>query len=66
MIALVTADKYELILSVRDSKAEMARLLGVEISTVCRSIAQNKISIKKFNGHRYKIIEISDEEDNNE
>lgn len=64
MIAIVTADKFELILAVRDTKAEIARLLDVEISTVCRSITRGAISINKFNGHKYKIIEIDEKEDN--
>ena len=61
---LVTADKYELPLAVRDTVGEIADLLGRLKYDVYASISKKQVSQEKYNGFRYKIIKIDiDEED---
>lgn len=61
---LVTADKYELPLAVRDTVGEIADLLGRLKYDVYASISKKQVSQEKYNGFRYKIIKVDiDEED---
>lgn len=61
---LVTADKYELPLAVRDTAGEIADLLGRLKYDVYASISKKSVSQEKYNGFRYKIIKVDiDEED---
>lgn len=62
---LVTADKYELPLAVRDNVGEIADLIGRLKYDVYSSISKKQVSQDTYNGFRYKIIKvvIDDEED---
>lgn len=61
---LVTADKYELPLAVRDTVGEIADLLGRLKYDVYASISKKQVSQEKYNGFHYKIIKVDiDEED---
>ena len=64
---LVTADKYELPLAVCDSTSEVAELLGRWRGDILTTISRKSVSQDTFNGHRYRIIkvDIDDEEDDN-
>lgn len=64
---LVTADKYELPLAVCDSTGEVAEILGRSRGDILSTISRKSVSQDTFNGHRYRIIkvEIDDEEDDN-
>lgn len=62
---LVTADKYELPLAVRDNVGEIADLIGRLKYDVYHTISKKKVSQGTYNGFHYKIIKvvIDDEED---
>lgn len=61
---IITADKYELPLAVRDNVGEIADLLGKLKYDVYASISRKQVSQKKYNGFHYKIIQVEiDEED---
>lgn len=62
---LVTADKYELPLAVRDTAAEIGELIGRLKFEVFSAISRKNVSQEKYNGHRFRIIKvvIDDEED---
>lgn len=61
---LVTADKYELPLAVRDTVGEIADLLGRLKYDVYASISKKQVSKERYNGFHYKIIKVDiDEED---
>ena len=60
---LVTADKYELPLAVRDSVGEIADLIGRLKYDVYASISKKQVSQEKYNGFHYKIIKVDIEED---
>lgn len=61
---LITADKYELPLAVRDSVGEIADLLCRLKYDVYATISKKQVSQEKYNGFRYKIIKVDiDEED---
>lgn len=62
---LVTADKYELPLAVRDNVGEIATLIGRLKYDVYHTISKKNVSQDTYNGFHYKIIKvvIDDEED---
>lgn len=61
---IVTADEYELPLAVRDTVGEIADLLGRLVGDVRVSMSRKNVSSTTYNGHRYKIIRVNiDEED---
>lgn len=61
---LVTADKYELPLAVRDNVGEIADLIGRLKYDVYRTISKKHVSQDTYNGFHYKIIKVEiDEED---
>lgn len=62
---IVTADKYELPLAVRDTAGEIADLLGRYVWDVRSMISRKTVSRETYNGHEFKIIkvEIDDEDD---
>ena len=62
---LVTADKYELPLAVRDNVGEIADLIGRLKYDVYHTISKNNVSLNTYNGFKYRIIKvvIDDEED---
>lgn len=61
---IITADKYELPLAVRDSVGEIADLLGRLKYDVYTTISKKQVSQKKYNGFNYRIIMVEiDEED---
>lgn len=55
---LVTADKYELPLAVRDSAGEIADLLGRQRGEIFSAISRKAVSQNTYNGFGYKIISI--------
>lgn len=57
----VTKDKYELPLAVSDSIRELARMRGVNASTISHAI--NGIDGKNFVRSKYKAVEIDEDED---
>lgn len=61
---LVTADKYEFPLAVRDSVVEIADLLGRSRYDVYATISKKQVSKYPYNGFKYRIIKVEiDEED---
>ena len=61
---LITADRYELPLAVRDDVGEIADLLGRMKYDVYRTISKKQVSQEKYNGFHYRIIKVDiDEED---
>lgn len=61
---LVTADKYELPLAVRDNVGEIADLIGRLKYDVYSTISKKQVSQDTYNGFHYKIIKVEiDEED---
>lgn len=61
---IVTADKYELPLAVRDSVGEIADLLGRHRGEIQTMITRKYVSQGKYNGFRYRVIRVNiDEED---
>lgn len=56
---LVTADKYELPLAVRDSAGEIADLLGRPRSDIYSAITRKAVSQDTYNGFRYKIVTVN-------
>ena len=60
----VTADEYELPLAVRDTVVEIASLLGQFVGDVRSMISRKNASRYTYNGHKYKIVKVDiDEED---
>ena len=65
IFAIVTADEYEQPLAVCDTLGEIAKLTGRSKYDIPHTIRHNQVSQQPYNGHRYKIIriDIDDEED---
>ena len=63
---LVTADKYELPLAVRDTVDEIADLLGRLKYDVYSTISKKSVSKYPYNGFKYKIIKIEVDDDDEE
>lgn len=61
---LITADKYELPLAVRDTVGEIGDLLGRLKYDVLATISKKQVSKYPYNGFKYRIIKVEiDEED---
>lgn len=60
---LVTADRYELPLAVRDSVGEIADLIGRSKYDVYATISKHQVSQGTYNGFKYKIIKIEVDDD---
>lgn len=63
---LVTADKYELPLAVRDNVGEIADLLGRSKYDVYTTISKKQVSKYPYNGFKYRIIKIEVDDDDEE
>lgn len=65
LYVVITADKYELPLAVRDTQDEIEQLLGRSGEDVSSMISRKTTSMTRFNGFRYRIVRVNvdDEED---
>ena len=55
----VTKDRYELPMAVAGSKSELARILGVRLSSICHNTRKGEES---FGNRSYVEVEVEDDE----
>lgn len=66
LFVLVTADEYELPLAVRDTLSEIAELTGRSRYDIPNTINRKQVSMRPYNGFKYRIIRIDMEEEGEE
>ena len=55
---IISADKYELPLAVRDTAVDIAKLLGRQPNEIYVAITKKSVSQDTYNGYRYRIIKV--------